>query len=121
MTAVRLDDATAGRLAKILGMLGSDHAGERATAAAKAHAIVHSAGLTWRDLVMPSPSVAPQLESSCDWRLLAAECHAHRARLNPKESEFVAKMLTWRSEPSPKQLAWLASIHSRLHAAGARG
>jgi hypothetical protein len=120
MTA-RLDDATAGRLAKILGMLGSDHVGERAAAAAKAHALVHRAGLTWREVLTPSPSIAPQLGSDCSWRRMAAECRARKARLTPAESEFVAKIITWKTEPSPKQLAWLMAIHARLHRAGARG
>jgi hypothetical protein len=110
----RLDDATADRLAKLCGLLGSDHIGERAAAAAKADALVRNAGLTWRDVITPSPPITPQLEGVCDWRLLAAECHARRARLNSKESEFVSKILTWRAEPSPKQLAWLTAIHARL-------
>jgi hypothetical protein len=115
--SARLDDASADRLTKLCGLLGSDHLGERAAAAAKADALVRSAGLTWRDVITPSPPIAPQLESSDDWRLLAAECHARRARLKPKEYEFVAKLLTWRAEPSPKQLAWLTAIHLRLHGA----
>ncbi len=119
--SARLDEATAGRLAKILGLLSSDHIGERAAAAAKADALVRSVGLTWPDVIMSSPLIAPQLESGSDWRLLAAECHVHRTRLNAKESEFVSKILTWRAEPSPKQLAWLTSIHARLHSDRGRG
>jgi len=116
----RLDDATADRLAKILGLLGSDHAGGRASAAAKADALVRGAGLTWRDVVMPSPPIAPQLEGGSDWRRLAAECHRQKARLNPGETKFIAAILAWRTEPSPKQLAWLTAIHDRLHGASGR-
>jgi hypothetical protein len=38
-------------------------------------------------------------------------------RLNPREAEFVGALLTWRAEPSPKQLAWLTAIHTRLRGA----
>jgi hypothetical protein len=116
----RLDDVTADRLTKILGLLGSDHAGERAAAAAKAHALVRSIGLTWRDVITPSLSVAPQLENGFDWRLLAAECHARKAQLSLNESQFIAKILTWCAEPSPRQMAWLLAIHDRLHMAESR-
>jgi hypothetical protein len=115
----RLDYAKADRLAKILGMLGSAHAGERAAAAAKADALVKAAGATWRDVIMPSPPTAPQLEDALDWRRTAAECLVFRARLRPAEFDFVTKIIDWRGEPSPKQLAWLAAIRSRLHDEGA--
>ncbi len=117
--STRLDAAAAERLAKILGLLGSSHAGERASAAAKADALVRSAGLTWRDVVMPSPSIAPQLEGCSSWRLLAAECYAQQDSLSPREFKFVGALLTWRAEPSPKHLAWLTAIHARLHGAEA--
>jgi hypothetical protein len=116
--SARLDDAATDRLVKILGLLGSDQAGERASAAAKADALVRSAGLTWRDVVMPSPPIAPRLEGQSSWRMLAAECYEQQAILAPKEREFVGALLTWRAEPSPKQLAWLTKIHVRLHGAG---
>jgi hypothetical protein len=111
----RLDDATVDRLAKILGMLGSAHAGERAAAAAKADAIVRAAGVTWRDIIVPSPQTVPQLEDAASWRRMAIECHALRAQLKPTESDFITSLIGWRGEPSPKQLAWLAAIHDRLH------
>jgi hypothetical protein len=117
--SARLDDTTADRLAKILGLLGSSHAGERASAAAKADALVRGAGLTWRDVVMRSPPIAPRLEGQGSWRLLAAECYEHQAILAPHERDFVGAILTWRAEPSPRQLAWLTAIHARLHGAEA--
>jgi hypothetical protein len=42
-----------GRLARILGMCGSDHAGERAAAAQQADKLIRSAGMTWLDLLAP--------------------------------------------------------------------
>lgn len=42
------------KLARILGMLGSDHAGERAAAARATHRMVKAPGLTWWELMSPS-------------------------------------------------------------------
>ena len=43
------------RLVKVLGMLGSDHAGERAAAALQASRILKEAGLTWHDVLGVKP------------------------------------------------------------------
>jgi len=50
MTAL-LDPRMAERLAKLCGLFGSDHDGERAAAARKADELVRAHGLTWRDVV----------------------------------------------------------------------
>jgi hypothetical protein len=39
------------RLAKLLGLLGSDHAGERDAAGLAADRLVRAAGLTWSSIV----------------------------------------------------------------------
>jgi hypothetical protein len=44
------------KLVRILGMLGSDHPGERATAALAAHRLVQSKRANWYDLLKPSGS-----------------------------------------------------------------
>ena len=54
MTA--LDPHAADRLARICGMFGSDHDGERATAAAKADQLIRSHGLRWSDVIAPVPT-----------------------------------------------------------------
>src|SRR5579859_4066473 len=43
----RLDAKTADKLAKLLGMMGSEHAGERAAAAARAEELRRKLGKTW--------------------------------------------------------------------------
>lgn len=48
------------RLAKFLGMLGSDHIGERAAAGLKATQLIQSHGVTWADLVQQLNSPAPR-------------------------------------------------------------
>lgn len=54
MTA--LDPHVADRLAKLCGLFGSDHDGERATAAAKADQLIRSHGLRWADVIAPVPT-----------------------------------------------------------------
>ena len=54
MTA--LDQPTAERLVKLLGLLGSDHAAERASAGAKANELIRSRGLTWTQVVSTWPT-----------------------------------------------------------------
>ena len=54
----RLDSDSAEMLAKLCGMFGSDHVGERAAAAAKANQFLHDLGLTWRALLVPEPDHA---------------------------------------------------------------
>jgi hypothetical protein len=41
------------RLARVLGMLGSAHVGERASAALQAERLRSGAGLSWCDIVSP--------------------------------------------------------------------
>jgi hypothetical protein len=43
------------RLARLLGMLGSDHLGERDNAARAAHRLVQQHGITWFDVVVTYP------------------------------------------------------------------
>jgi hypothetical protein len=54
------------KLAAILGMLGSNHAGERAAAALQAEAFRKRLGMTWADLMslpdQPTPELEPQPE-----------------------------------------------------------
>lgn len=108
-----LEPHDADRLIKLLGMCGSSHAGERASAALKADTLVRSLGLTWRDVIMiAAPALQP--EAPIDWREMAAFCHARRWQLAEREREFVEAMAQWRGAPSEKQLAWLDAIHARL-------
>lgn len=112
-----LDHAATDRLIKVLGPLGSDHAGERAAAGAKAHALLRSHGLTWREIIQ-APPIVPQLESpdDPDWRRMAETCKAHRRGLNPRERKFILAIIKWRTTPSPKQMIWLVNIFERLTA-----
>jgi hypothetical protein len=115
-----LHPQAADKLAKICGLLGSAHDGERASAAAKADALVRAAGLTWADVINVPPIIAdaPRIRSwrstSTDWQKMAAFCHARREQLSQWDREFVRSMLHWHGEPSEKQQDMLASIYARM-------
>ena len=59
------------RLAKLLGMLGSDHMGERDAAAVAAHRLVVQSGLTWRQVIEP-PAIEKRLPELGTWRATVA-------------------------------------------------
>jgi hypothetical protein len=52
-----LDPETADKLARICGMFGSNHDGEIAAAARKAHHLLRSRGLTWHEVIAPPARV----------------------------------------------------------------
>ena len=54
-----LSDAERKRIIAILGMLGSDHAGERDNAAQQAEAFRRRHGLTWAELIASAADRAP--------------------------------------------------------------
>jgi hypothetical protein len=127
MTArAQLDPGAADRLRKLCGMLGSEHDGERAAAAAKADALLRAAGLTWAD-VITAPSLIPEhpvrirawRASDSDWQRMAQFCHARRWSLSQREREFVESVLNWRAL-SEKQKDWLTAIYARLHRGAGR-
>ncbi|MET4698375.1 hypothetical protein ABIE65_001392 [Constrictibacter sp. MBR-5] len=69
MSGELLAPADRQRLAKICGLLGSDHDGERASAARAATAILLAAGLTWEQLILavaPEPAAEPQRDPTDD-------------------------------------------------------
>jgi hypothetical protein len=61
-----LPPAELGRLAKIAGMFGSDHAGGRAAAAAQTDCIVHAVQMSWPDVL--DTNLRPAVNSETSWR-----------------------------------------------------
>jgi len=55
---MRASDAA--KLARVLALLGSDHDGERASAALAAHRLMRRLGLTWQDVLMPKETAEAQ-------------------------------------------------------------
>ncbi|WP_026872373.1 hypothetical protein [Inquilinus limosus] len=94
------------RLIRILGMLGSDHVGERAAAALAADKLVRGGGWSWSDLLAPS---RPSRPARTEWgdpltdRLAAAESRMRQLRSeNARLQEEVKRLkrrLDLRSRP----------------------
>lgn len=102
---MKLDPVTAERLARVCGLFGSDHVGERGNAAALADRIVRDAGLTWHAVILgyDSGDFAPRF----------AECIARIDELTPYEANFVRGVARFRC-PTPKQRAVVEQIYARL-------
>ncbi|MCR0984265.1 hypothetical protein [Roseomonas populi] len=49
-----LQPGDAARLARVLALLGSEHIGERASAALAAHRLLKRLGLTWQEVLAPA-------------------------------------------------------------------
>ena len=106
-----LTGTDADQLAKLCGMFGSDHIGERAAAAAKADALIRARGFTWFDVF--ATETAPPSTSRTDWQRMARWCQAHHQKLNSREIEFVRTMLRWHRKPSKNGWRWLIDLYVR--------
>jgi hypothetical protein len=115
-----LNQNSAQRLCKILGMLGSTHAGERAAAGLAAHRLLRDLNLTWNEVIaapslIPSPAPAGSWQApGTAWQKMARYCWNRRDFLRPRDQEFIRSMLNWSREPSTRQADWLAEIYARL-------
>jgi hypothetical protein len=107
-----LDMQSAERLAKLCGMLGSAHDGERAAAGLKADQFVRGLGLTWGEIFSAPRTLEPP---RTDWQRMAYYCHRYRAALKERDRAFIATMLAWRGTPTDRQQEWLIDLYSRLH------
>jgi hypothetical protein len=81
------------KFAKLLGLLGSDHQGERDAAALAAHRLVMRAGLSWEQIITPAP-VEKALPELGTWRETVAECLSHAGSLRRWVSAFSAICLS---------------------------
>jgi hypothetical protein len=112
-----LDPQTADRLIKILGLLGSVHAGERAVAGLKASQLLRERGLQWRDVIhVPiADHYGEETESfEEDWEPRRRYC-LQRARLHTiKERGFLINIADWNGPLTQRQQAWLDNIYARL-------
>ena len=113
-----LSEAELDRLVKLLGLLSSDQAGERATAGAMAWRFIRERKLTWRDVLAPQPVAQPQLPRAASaWRRIARECLAVDAQtdaLSDWEHRFCQAIAERRWPPTTKQLQVLTRIAAGL-------
>ena len=120
-----LADADRTRLAQMLGLLGSDHAGERDAAGLAAHRLIRQHGVTWHDILIPTlppPDHERRGYTAADpprrdWRAMAAACTHYPHLINQWEWQFLSGLQHF-PRLSTKQHAILARIMTRLRAAG---
>jgi hypothetical protein len=111
MTAL-LGPRTADRLAKLCGMFGSDHDGERAAAAQMADRLVKQHGLRWSDVIsVPSTSSS---STTCASEKIAFALR-NLGALSMWERGFIYSVKD-KQKLSPKQLAVLDQIFDKAKA-----
>jgi hypothetical protein len=124
MRAPSLSAAGRERLVKILGLLSSSFAGERAAAGLKASTLVKELGAAWDELIVPyqvhyQPSQdRPSQPGAQDWRADLGLCQRHPAHLNPWEAKFTRSLSTPRTSLTRGQATKLAQIADHLRAKG---
>jgi hypothetical protein len=110
------------RLARVCGLLGSDHDGEALAAARQAEKLRKKVGLTWDELLVPSPrprSRDPPPEDLTDWRWACHFCLEHYHSLTSWELDFVATVARYTKPPSAKQRIILRRLVARCRNAAA--
>jgi hypothetical protein len=117
MTALAASDRM--QLAKLLGMLGSDHIGERDNAARAAHRLVQQRGITWFDVVthLPQDTDHDADPINSDWHRTAAACSRYPHLLNRWEAGFLSGLPRF-PRLSCKQHVILVNIVTWLRACG---
>ena len=119
-----LSDDDRAKLSKILGLLTSEHAGERAAAGLKASDFVRQRGMTWSDILQPpQPGRHDAIQRrqpmymNSEVPRLARALLQMSAILDDYELQFLLSM-TRRSTFTAKQIAKVEQI--RLHVAACR-
>lgn len=121
MGAMPIPPDLASKLAKVLGMLGSEHDGEIAAAGRRANTMVKSAGLTWGDVISPT-APGPESPHRCPprrWRTprtpseSAALCLQWPEVLTDWETDF-CRSLVGRHRVSPRQAEVLARVVGKV-------
>ena len=103
------------KLVGILGMLGSSHDGERASAGLLATRLLQERGLTWSHLLSPSSST--RIEGPArgdDWGSHIEACMQRPGLLTPWERSFIDSLRARQRTPTPKQQLVLADIAQQL-------
>ena len=90
------------RLAKLLALFGSNHAGERDAAGLAAHRLLQARGLTWQDVFQPRSRSAARRAAQPEqarnrtrqqWQELADECLHHPDALEQWEVSFLRDIM----------------------------
>jgi hypothetical protein len=111
------------RFGKILGLLGSNHDGERAAAALKATEFLSMRSMGWSDVgemlkrppmvinqhVPPAYDPTPRAHQSDAWR-----CMESGVIWKTHECQFLIQMAEQRRAPTAKQREWLDGLSDRV-------
>jgi enamine deaminase RidA (YjgF/YER057c/UK114 family) len=106
MTAL-LDPRTADKLARICGMFGSDHIGERAAAAQMADKLLKECGLRWSDVISVPTVLTSFIPTTADqiafvlrnigalsmWERGFIYSVNGKRRLSPKQREILSELV----------------------------
>ncbi|UEM08148.1 hypothetical protein JL101_036250 (plasmid) [Skermanella rosea] len=118
-----LDRANSDRLVKLLGMLGSDHAGEVANAGAAAHRLLQSAGLTWAEVIVRPVESGPKTwREPADWRGAVSICLGMPgAPLSEWDRSFLFEIAGWtaisaRQKAQVDRIVTACRLHARMAA-----
>ena len=113
-----LDPSVSAKLAKVCGLLGSDHDGERAAAAAAATRILRDAGVSWSELLSAGaapPDTPATTPATAHPQEIAREILLRqRHLLSAWEVGFTENLARWRGRPTPRQIARLARLRADL-------
>ena len=116
-----LPDSDRTKLAKLLGMLGSAHAGERDAAACAAHRLVQQSGITWHDVVtppLPQPAIAQRRYQTDHIRNVDLDfCQYHASACTDWERQFI-RSVSMRQSMSQKQRDVVVRIAESLRGRG---
>jgi hypothetical protein len=112
-----LTPADLNKLVGVLGMLGSEHAGERDNAARLADRLVRGKGLEWAQLLAPKPAAPtpPPAPASCSVEADLRVCRAYPGLLNNWERGFLRGLKPGRTL-SVKQLGILSEMACKVRA-----
>jgi hypothetical protein len=116
------DPRDADRFGKLLGLLGSDHDGERAAAALKATEFLSAREMAWFDVaemlkyppvLYEPPPVAPSRSHQAD----ARHCLKSGQPWKIHERSFLEQMAEQLRRPTDKQRDWLDGLLDRVRSA----
>ena len=105
------------RFGKFLGLLGSDHDGERAAAARKATDFLQARKLGWPDVtnqLRQVPVVIQQEGPAQRHQADARRCLASGYPWHAHERKFLSQIADQRRRPSDKQRDWLEGLVDRI-------
>lgn len=114
-----LDPRDADKFGKLVGLLGSNHDGERAAAALKATEFLRARQMGWTDIAetLKTPPVVYRPEpvrESCSHVQDALRCLQSVIAWKDHERAFLVQMSNQRRRPSDKQRDWLDGLLDRV-------